>query len=64
MKIPERIKMTNAEKLEKAKLLLNEISDTWSEDAVLEYGSKMSFDELVAELDSITLKEPKKAQTK
>ena len=62
--MPERINMTNAEKLEKAKKLLGEINDSWSEDEVLEYGSKFSFDELVAELDGITLKEPKKGTSK
>ena len=56
--------MTNAEKLEKAKTLLNEINESWDEDDVLEYESKLSFDELVAELNGITLKGTKSGKSK
>jgi len=46
----------NKEKLEEVKRLLREINKNWNEEEVLEYGSKLSFDELVSEVESIYLK--------
>lgn len=48
--------MTNKEKLSKAKQLLNEVAENWDEKEVKEYGSDISFDELVNEINTIRLK--------
>lgn len=48
--------MTNKSKLEEAIKLLWQVVDTWDEDDVIEYKATMSFDEIVAELQSIKLK--------
>ena len=47
---------TNKEKLAEAVRLLREVNATWNEDEVEEYGSKLSFDELVTEVASVQLK--------
>ena len=48
---------TNEEKLKTATRLLSDVCENWSEDEVEEYGATMSFDELVAEIGAIRLKD-------
>ena len=44
---------SNRERLRLAIRLLRQVLETWDEDDVVEYGSDLSFDELIAELASI-----------
>jgi len=46
---------SNGELLEEAKANLRQVLENWSEDKVIEYGSTMSFDELVSEIEAIKL---------
>jgi len=47
--------MSNKEKLITAQKLLNEVVEDWKEENISKYGSKFSFDELVAEINTIEL---------
>ena len=48
--------MGNKEDLEFVKTLMRRIDKNWKESEVLRYDSKLSFDELLAEIEGIHLK--------
>ena len=48
--------LTNWEKLKLATQLLGSVSEHWNDDQIETYESKFSFDELVAEVQAVELK--------